>query len=284
MTIEIKSLEGLTFNELYEAFGRAFADYAIKMTKWDVERLLRRRGFFPQLSFGAFANNHLVAFTFNGTGSFNNLKTAYDTGTGTVPEYRGQGLAKRIFQHSIPYLQKAGVKQYLLEVLQNNEKAVALYKKMGFEITREFTYFILDKHQFQIEEEPLNNEYTLSQVAVASTRFDPHFEDHLPSWQNSFDSINRAISDFMAFAVYHQEEMVAYCIFDPETGDITKLAIHPKHQGKGLKKALLYKAVVKLQNEKIKFINVPMNTALFNFLTENNFTYSGKQYEMRLKL
>ena len=284
MTIEIKSLEGLTFNELYEAFERAFADYEVKMTKPDVERMLHRRGFFPSLSFGAFDNDQLVAFTFNGIGTFNNLRTAYDTGTGTVPDYRGQGLAKHIFQYSIPYLQQARVKQYLLEVLQNNEKAVALYKKMGFKVTREFTYFILNKDQFRLANQSISSAYILSQVNVASTSFDPDFEDHLPSWQNSFDSVNRAVSDFMAFAIYHQEKMVAYCIFDPETGDITKLAVHPKHRGRGMEKVLLDKAAANIQNEKIKFINVPLETSLYTFLTENHFLYSGKQYEMVVAL
>ena len=41
------------------------------------------------------------------------------------------------FQHSFPVFKEAGVKQYLLEVIQHNTRAVDLYKKMGFEITRE---------------------------------------------------------------------------------------------------------------------------------------------------
>jgi ribosomal protein S18 acetylase RimI-like enzyme len=81
------------------------------------------------LSFGAFKNEDLLAFTFNGIGEYHGIKTAYDTGTGTLKEYRGQGLAKCIFQHSLPFLEEAGIRQYLLEVLQHNEGAVALYKK-----------------------------------------------------------------------------------------------------------------------------------------------------------
>lgn len=41
--------------------------------------------------------------------------------------YRGQNLADTIFTHSIPFLREAGIHQYLLEVLQNNEKAIAVY-------------------------------------------------------------------------------------------------------------------------------------------------------------
>ena len=280
MPIEIQSLEGLTFNKRYEAFDKAFADYEVKMTKTELERMLRRRGFFPQLSFGAFENVQLVAFTFNGIGTFKKRRTAYDTGTGTIPEYRGQGLARCIFQHSIPYLQQAGVKQYLLEVLQNNKKAVALYQKMGFEVTREFNYYIIEKNRFNFASQQLSNEYTLSQVDIRSTRFDPDFEDHLPSWQNRFDSVNRSISDFLAYAVYYQGTQVAYCIFDPDTGDITKLAVHPKHRSGKLENNLLKKVVANIQNDKVKFINIPPDTSTFSFLHSLNISPTGQQFEM----
>ena len=82
--------------------------------------------------------NKIVAFTLNGIGYFNRIPTAYDTGTGTLKNYRGKGLATKIFEYSIPYLKSANVKQYLLEVLQYNTKAVSVYRKLGFEVIREF--------------------------------------------------------------------------------------------------------------------------------------------------
>ena len=77
----------------------------------------------------------------NGSGTFNGIPTAYATGTGTVKEYRGQNLAGTISTHSIPFLREAGIRQYLLEVLQNNEKAIAVYRRMNFEVVRKFNCF-----------------------------------------------------------------------------------------------------------------------------------------------
>ncbi len=121
--MEIRNLEHTDFDTLFYAFERAFADYEIHFEKEEVRSMLQRRGYNPKLSFAAFVNDEIVAFTLNGTGTFNGLPTAYDTGTGTVKEYRGQNLAGTIFTHSIPFLREAGIRQYLLEVLQNNEKA-----------------------------------------------------------------------------------------------------------------------------------------------------------------
>jgi ribosomal protein S18 acetylase RimI-like enzyme len=139
--LTIHSLENVSDDLLYEAFRDAFKDYEIQLNKREFLRLLHRRGFMPQLSFGAFDGDHLVAFTFNGTGPFTDRPTAYDTGTGTLEAYRGKGLAGRIFNHSIPHLKRAGISRYLLEVLQHNESAVSLYRKLGFRVSREFNYF-----------------------------------------------------------------------------------------------------------------------------------------------
>lgn len=50
--------------------------------------MLIRRGYESRLSFAAFADGEIVAFTLNGVGQFNGIPTAYDTGTGTVKDYR----------------------------------------------------------------------------------------------------------------------------------------------------------------------------------------------------
>jgi len=95
---KIESLKGRTFNTLFESFKDAFEDYEMQLDKEELERMLIRRGFVPELSFGAFVGDKLVAFTFNGIGKFGGVKTAYDTGTGTMKDHRSKGLATQIFE------------------------------------------------------------------------------------------------------------------------------------------------------------------------------------------
>ena len=106
--MEIKSLEKTDFNTLFRAFGRAFADYEVQLNAEQLRAMLTRRGFDPALSFAAFDGAQIAAFTLNGIGNFNGVPTAYDTGTGTLKEYRGTGLATEIFRHSMPHLRRAG--------------------------------------------------------------------------------------------------------------------------------------------------------------------------------
>ena len=133
--MEIRNLENIDFDSIFHGFEKAFADYEISFEKEEVRTMLKRRGFNPRLSFAAFDGNEIVAFTLNGTGSFNGIPTAYDTGTGTVKEYRGHGIAGKIFAHSLPFLKEAGIRQYVLEVLQNNLGAISVYRRLGFETT-----------------------------------------------------------------------------------------------------------------------------------------------------
>ncbi|MDE6461345.1 MAG: GNAT family N-acetyltransferase [Muribaculaceae bacterium] len=98
------TLEHIDFDTLFQSFEKAFADYEIHFEKDEVRSMLNRRGYNPRLSFAAFVNDEIVAFTLNGTGTFNGIPTAYDTGTGTLKKYRGNSIARKIFTHSIPFL------------------------------------------------------------------------------------------------------------------------------------------------------------------------------------
>ena len=52
--MEIKSLSHTSPDELFEAFEQAFADYEVQLNKAEHLTMLKRRGFNPKASFGAF--------------------------------------------------------------------------------------------------------------------------------------------------------------------------------------------------------------------------------------
>lgn len=114
----------------------------------DFEKMLLRNGFEPELSVGAFVNDRLAGFIFNGFRDWNGVTTVYDTGTGVIKDYRKQGITNHMFSIARNVLQEKGIKQYLLEVIQTNTAAVELYKKQGFEITRELNCFQVEKSQY----------------------------------------------------------------------------------------------------------------------------------------
>ncbi|WP_026207694.1 GNAT family N-acetyltransferase [Butyricimonas synergistica] len=283
--MEIKSLENTSFDELFEAFEKAFADYEIQLNKAELVTMLKRRGFDPRLSFAAFDGDQIVAFTCNGIGDFYGTSMAYDTGTGTLKDYRGRGLATRIFEYSIPYLREAGIKEYLLEVLQHNTGAVSVYRKLGFEVTREFYYFRPENGQINREMKAIDSPYSLQPIDINEYEVIPGFWDFKPSWQNSFDAINRVPEDFVCLGVFMESKLVGYGVFEPMSGDVTQIAVDKEYRRKGIGSLLFQKMLECNKYSSIKIVNTDVSCdSITAFLKSRNIEPTGKQFEMIKKL
>lgn len=281
--MEIRNLEHTDFETLFHGFEKAFADYEIHFEKEEVRSMLRRRGFNPKLSFAAFENDEIIAFTLNGIGTFNGIPTAYDTGTGTVKQYRGQNIAGKIFTYSLPFLQKAGISQYLLEVLQNNQKAITVYRRMNFEVTREFDCFRQTKEL--IDNQKINTSCIIKPINSHSVRQAQHDCDFNPSWQNSIESIERGISELTCIGAFLDEKMVGHCVFDAHTGDLTQLAVSNAYRRKGIASRLLQESIAGLKTDFIKILNIySENQTMPAFLKSKNIPLASKQFEMVLPL
>lgn len=280
--MEIKSLSSTNFDVIFEAFSRAFADYEVQQDKEQLRSMLKRRGFNANLSFAAFEGENIVAFTFNGIGCFEGIPTAYDTGTGTLKEYRGRGLATKIFEYSLSFLKEEGIKQYLLEVLQHNTKAVSVYRNLGFEVVREFYYSIQDNDKVVNHVKTPGISYDIRAIDIQEFfMMASELCDFYPSWQNSIDSINRAARDFVSFGIFVAERLVGYCVFDPTSGDITQIAVDRKYRRQGFASLLLQRMLELNEYSSIKVINTDVNCeSITAFLEAKDITICGKQFEM----
>jgi len=279
--MEIKSLAYTDFDTMYKAFNQAFIDYEIQINDEQLKAMLKRRGYHPELSFAAFDGNEIVAFTLNGIGYFNGISTAYDTGTGTLKEYRGKGLATKIFEHSIPYLREANIGQYLLEVLQHNTKAVTVYQNLGFKVSREFHYFKQKNEDILHEPKTAHANFSIQQIDIEEFNSISDFWDFHPSWQNSFESIKKATDDFVCLGVFFEKKLKGYCVFEPASGDITQIAVDKQNRRKGIATLLLHEIIKLNRNETMKVVNTDiLCSSITNFLKAKNIEIKGKQFEM----
>ena len=55
-------------------------------------------------------------------------------GMGLLPQFRGRGIGKRLIAQALAAAQDFGLQRVELTVRENNVNAIALYKKVGFEI------------------------------------------------------------------------------------------------------------------------------------------------------
>jgi len=283
--IQIKSLENTTFDQLYEAFSNAFAEYEVQQTADQLNVMLQRRGFKPELSLGAFDEGRLVSFTCNGIGKFKGTETAYDTGTGTLKEYRGKGLAGQIFQYSLPFLRQAGVKQYLLEVLKHNNSAISVYRKQGFEIVREFSYFTVERINISSRKRQKGNDISITTADLNTINRMNSWFDFEPSWQNSFESVGRQVEGFVIKAANVDNSPVGYCIFEPLSGDITQIVVQSQYRRKGIATALLDEVLMDCKSMGVKLINTDNQYPAINeWAVSVRLIKRGEQFEMMLKL
>lgn len=278
--IEIKSLKNTSFDELFEAFRQAFAEYEMQLNRAELQAMLKRRGFDPELSFVAFDGDKIVSFTCNGIGNFNGIRMAYDTGTGTLKDYRGTGLATRVFESSIPYLKKAGIKEYLLEVLQHNTGAVSVYRKIGFRVIREFYYFRAENRQVR-NEVHVDIPYTLQAIRIEDHVSVSDFWDFKPSWQNSLEAIGRAADTFVCLGVFIENRLVGYGVFEPVSGDVTQIAVDRSFRRKGIGSLLFQKMLEMNKLDSVKILNTDVTCdSMTAFLRSKNIEPTGKQFEM----
>lgn len=283
----IKSLNETRIDIIHKAFLDAFSDYAepFNLSLEQFIYMIERRGCVLELSFGAFQNNKLIGFVLNGIGNYNGRKTAYDTSTGVIKEFRRKGIAMKILNESLPILIKGGVSQYLLEVLCNNTSALNLYQKAGFNISREFDYYIFSKANLNINNKCMRNDYHFEEIINPNWNLVKTYWEIEPSWQNSICSIQRKINCFHMIGVFKGNHVVGFGIIEKLTGDIPQLVIAKDYQRKGLATALLNHLLNYSKSSKIKMINIESKYLPFKeFLRSLNVPLPSKQYEMILQI
>ena len=240
-----RSLRADDFDAIHHAFVEAFSDYVVPMKPAPeaLREMFTRRGWVPELSSGVFEGKRLVAFTINGLDG----TTGYDTGSGVVPSHRRRGLARKTMEHSFELLRKAGVTRYVLEVLEPNVAAAALYREVGFAETRRLDCWTLEVPSPRSGGERAKvrggarTTIPFSAVSQAGPLAEGEKElswwDVQPSWQNSTASILRARDRYVVLG-----DDDSYAIVFPATGDVPQFAVRQEARRRGLGTRLLQDA------------------------------------------
>jgi ribosomal protein S18 acetylase RimI-like enzyme len=238
------------FDAVVACFNEAFSDYAVRfsMTAPQLREIVARRAVVFYLSVGVFDGGRLVGFTLNGFDG----ETAYDSGTGVVPSHRRQGLARGMMTFILPRLRDAGARRYLLEVIETNTRAVALYESLGFTTTRPLTCW---------KRETGN---VVSGIAIRPIEPDwdlfASFLDVAPAWQNSEASLRRARDPRIILGAFDGDQLAGYAIVFPLTHDLAQLAVRRTHRRRGLGAALLDRAAVEAEGM-VRILNVDARDA-----------------------
>ena len=283
---EIRNLADTSFEDICTAFLDAFADYGMTLDKVSLSAMLKRRGARMDLSFAAFDNDRIVSFIINGIGNFRGRTMAYDTGTGTIKEYRGLKLTDRIFAFAAHNLAKAGIESYILEVLTDNTPAVKIYTRQGFEIAREFDCYKGETSEIIGKLACRSNESVeIAAIPAEDIESYSRFFDFEPSWQNSIESIKRNSEAFVCLQEKKGPEVVGIAVSEAAYGDITLLAVSQEHRREGIGSRLLFELMKRNKLSTAKILNVEHGCkSMAEFALAAGFALSCTQYEMIKKI
>ncbi|HSE16716.1 MAG TPA: GNAT family N-acetyltransferase [Pyrinomonadaceae bacterium] len=275
--LSYRLLTAADFTSLYECFLVAFSDYLVdmQMSEQEFAQRLARDGVQLELSAAAFDDERMIGFYMNGYGQWQGKQTAYDAGTGVVPDNRSRGVAKDLFAFVVSRLKERSVSQYLLEVLSTNERAVALYRKLGFVEVRRLAVL-----RSQLALEPLDDlaEVELRRLEEPDWKLFQTFWDGYPSWQNSIAAVERVPNDRLIVGAHVDGKCVGYGIAFTPAANLMQLAVVPAYRRKGIGSRIL-RALSAGETLKVNNIDEELKGTL-GFFEANGFKIMLEQFEM----
>ncbi len=279
-TTEFRTLRGIDENELLRAFNESFANYfvTVQLTLQDLREMISADHIDLELSAGAFADNKLVGFILHAFDCIDGKNTAYNAGTGVIPDQRGKGITKQMYDFILPALQERKIDVVQLEVIAQNAPAIKIYESIGFTAERR-----LPCYRGKITAQA-NSEVTINELSHYDWPLLRSFWNFSPTWQNSVLVLNELKSTNKLFGAFLAEELVGYLVYNPHSKRIQQFAVHPDFRRRKVASTLFAHVSTK-QEEAFKVINVDGGDEGVNaFLRRVGMEGYVEQVGMQLKI
>jgi len=290
--IQYGTLNTVPMSQLLDAWNAGFGDYQVSMqtTEGGLAGFFRQNGVKLELSQGAFDGGKIVGFWFNGVRNIGGVPTAYDSGTAIAPDYRSLGISKELAQMSDRALIREGVREYVLEVLADNERAFEVYRKSGFEVTRELLSFKTTAplagagaDEFDIAPDIF---FLDEWVGESFWGRMPDMMEYRPSWQNRNEAV-LAINDQIAAVTAHRNgRVIGYGVIQTTRGRIPQIGVAREYRDTDIPSAILTRLGLKMEEgSPMVVINVdPAAERTIALLETHGFEQFAKTIEMKKSL
>ncbi|UZR92669.1 GNAT family N-acetyltransferase [Chondrinema litorale] len=282
LNIKFTNIPENHFDQLHRTFQLSFRNYhtTINTSHKALKNRFNRLGVRLSQSVAAYHNEELIAFILQSEGVFNNKKTAYNAGTGVLPEYRGHKISRSLYEYAFDLLKQDSFEQCILEVITQNIPALKVYNQLGFFTVRDLICYkaanVIQKSHSKINIHLQKLENRIPEWSLYQTFF-----DFAPTWQNSTTSVIRNFDEEIIIEAHYKSDVVGIIIFDPDYGSISQIAVHKGFRRKGIGTQLLRAASAFIVTPNISIINVDGSFADANaFFINNGFKEIIRQKEM----
>ncbi len=271
----VKNLAEISFDEILDCFLLAFENYFVTMPtdrNYYRERWKASKVDFT-LSYGMFIQEKLVGFIIHSIDKRHGVLTAYNSGTGIIPEFRGNAIVKSIYAYALKDLAQNNIEKSTLEVITTNEKAIRSYRSIGFEKCKTYNCF---SGTINIEQSDL---YEIEEISLERVNWGELPNQQFYSWDNQNESIIEA--NYTFFRVMNNKEPESFFVIKPESGYIAQFDILNPVKNCWNR---LFQAIQSI-SPTIKVNNVDVRlTEKINHLSEVGLDNLINQYEMELKI
>ncbi len=215
----VKNLGNTDFEKVVDSFLVAFENYFVEVptdSNYYKERWKAAKVDF-NFSYGMFDGDKLVGFVIHAIDQRNGRLTAFNTGTGVIPEYRGQKIIQSIYEYALDDLRRIGVTNCALEVIIKNERAIRSYKGIGFKTCRTYICF-----KGTIKPETIET-VTLKEVDLEKVDWANLPNQNSYSWDHQKESILK--SNYRFFQVLNNKSPESFFILQPDTGYVVQFDV-----------------------------------------------------------
>ncbi|RQO36645.1 GNAT family N-acetyltransferase [Chryseobacterium sp. KBW03] len=278
--MEFKTLANTSIDEILSVFNHSFSDYIVPfhLTKEVLISKIAAEKLDMNISVGAFEEGRLVSFILQAEKVENGEKTIYNGGTGVVPESRGKGLVRKMYDFIIPVLKERNANILLLEVIEGNQNAIRAYENLGFTIVRRLLCF-----NGNIKKGKENAEVSIQELKDFQWEKLCSFWDIEPSWQGSVFVLEPMPEHYVTLGAYDGERLVGYIIYGPASKKVYQIAVDKNYRNQGVGTMLFNALLQKNNGQPIALNNVDDSSEnISKFLSEkiglNNWL---SQFEMK---
>lgn len=276
--MHLHNLETTDLEIIATAFNKAFEGYFVPI-KLDAQLLadkIKSENIVLECSVGVTINNELAGFILIGIDAENHL--AYNAGTGTIPSARGQKLTEKMYSYLLPKLKNIGIRNHLLEVICENNKALKIYEKLGYSVTRKLICYKGNVSK------PKNLQYKIRETELPNDAEIKTFWNHNPTYQNSTFCIKNNPERHTVLAAFDNGKLIGYILFDKNSLRIKQFGIDNNYRNKKIGHQLFYQVQLQNPDADIVLINIDENDFGTNaFLQKIGFKKLIEQSEMTLK-
>lgn len=271
----VNNLSEGSLDEILDCFLLAFEDYYLKMPSnrnYYRERWKAAKVDF-NFSYGMFDEGKLVGFIIHAIDKRAGILTAFNTGTGVIPAYRGKRIVKSIYEYALRDLWQNGIEKSTLEVIRKNDKAIRSYESVGFKVCKKYKCYT---GNLKIE---TVDQFDLREIAFKNVDWGKLPNQRFYSWDFQKETILEG--NYTFFQVLHKQEPESFFIINPENQYLAQFDLL-NTENKGWQRLF---AAIQQVSSKIRIINLDdrLQHKLEN-IRLIGLENSIDQYEMELEI